>query len=470
MRAMQSPGLETRVTRRTLLLCAAALSCSALLAACQAQETAPGGAPVQTDRTPTPRPATPVIQTGQQLQLRWSMWAGTAAEVALWQELADDVTKAHPQIVVKLETTSFNDYWDKLQTQLASGTEADIIAMQSLRMPVFAVRKALRPLNEFISQDPDVDFDDFFPSIANGLSFRGNVYAFGYDVGPIILYYNKQRFDAARVPYPSSSEPMTWDEYLDICRSLTDEANGFYAFSSGATFDAFVPWLWSGGGDYMNPEENECTLDQPPAVNALTFYSSLFVSERVAAPITDLANPLWAIEVFYSGKIAMHANGPWQFVNIRKNANFDWDIAPLPAGPAGSITTAAGSGFGISANTKYPEEAWKALRVITSTESLSKLARAGRGYPARKSAVPAFKDPTVPPSHVDIVEKILSNEIGTARFYKTVTTWQEIAVMLQRDFPPVLLGQQTVQETITKIKPQFDELLKKHSELVKQGG
>lgn len=396
------------------------------------------------------------------------MWAGTAEEIALWQELADDVNRAYPNIAVKLETTSFNDYWDKLQTQLASGTEADIVAMQSLRMPVFAARKALRPLNEFIEQDPDIDFEDFFPSIANGLSFRDEVYAFGYDVGPIILYYNKQRFDAAGVPYPSSTEPINWDEFLEIAKRLTNADAGEYAFTSAPSFDAFVPWLWSNGGDYMSADESECTLDQQPAIDALSFHAGLFVTEKVGAPVTDLANPLWAIETFYSGKIAMHQDGPWQFVNIRKNANFDWDIAPLPAGSTGSVTWAAGSGFGISATTQYPEEAWKALRVITSTESLEKLARAGRGFPARKSAVPAFRNPSVPPEHVDIVEQILSNEIATARFYKTVTTWQEIVVMLQRDFVPVYLGQQTAEETVHKVKPQFDELLKKHLDLVQQ--
>ena len=86
----------------------------------------------------------------------------------------------------------------------------------------------------------------------------------------------------------------------------------------------------------------------------------------------------------------MHVDGPWQFINIRENSDFEWDVAPLPAGPAGSVTWAAGSGFGISNTTENPGAAWSALKTITSTRSLEKLVEAGRGYPARESAVSTF--------------------------------------------------------------------------------
>jgi hypothetical protein len=83
--------------------------------------------------------------------------------------------------------------------------------------------------------------------------------------------------------------------------------------------------------------------------------------------------------------------------------------------------------------------------------------------------VPAFVDPAQKPAAVDIVEQIVAEEIAKARFLKTTTTWQETEVMLTREFNPVFLGDQSVEETVAAVKEEFDELLEKHQELLEQG-
>ncbi|MDQ3539854.1 MAG: sugar ABC transporter substrate-binding protein [Chloroflexota bacterium] len=400
------------------------------------------------------------------VELRWSMWAATEAETAVWEDLAKDVNIAHPNITVKLETTSFGDYWDKLQTQLASGTEADIVAMQSLRMPVFAARDALQPLRPFIDADSEVNADDFFEPINNGLSFKDELFAFGYDLGPIMLFYNKDMFEAKGVEPPSATDPMTWEVFREKATALTDAGNGEYGYVIQPTFTSVIPWLWSGGGGYMNDDETESLLNSPESLEALTFIIGMITEDQIAAPITDLANTQFAREAFNSGKIGMTQDGPWQFVNTRKDASFAFDVAPLPAGPSGSVTWVAGSGFGISNSTENADAAWLALKVITSTESLMKTAAAGRGYPARQSAVPAFIDPTAPPENVAVVEGILANDMAQSRFLQTTTTWQETEVMLTQDFNPIFLGEQTVEEVVENVKPKFDDLLERHQELL----
>jgi len=112
-------------------------------------------------------------------------------------------------------------------------------------------------------------------------------------------------------------------------------------------------------------------------MEAMQFLSDLFLKDKVAAPITDLANPSFGLERFSSGKVAMHMDGPWQIVNIRSKADFDFDIAPIPSGKAGSIGWAAGSGFGISKATDKSDDVFKAISVITGPAALKSLTRAG---------------------------------------------------------------------------------------------
>ena len=82
--------------------------------------------------------------------------------------------------------------------------------------------------------------------------------------------------------------------------------------------------------------------------------------------------------------------------------------------------------------------------------------------------MPAFEDPGAPPPNDSIVQDILTNKIAEAKSFKTTTTWQETTVMLGRDFSPVFLGKQSVRDTVEKVKPQFDELLQEHQEILEK--
>lgn len=397
--------------------------------------------------------------------LRWSMWADSPAETKVWDALAQRVTEVHPNIKVNLETVSFTDYWDKLSTQLASGNEGDIVAMQALRMPGFAARGAMQSLQPFIGDDSDFNLDDFFTVIEQGLSFQEEVHALAYDLGPPLLYYNVDIFDAAGVPVPSSTEPMTWEQFRETASRLTNKEARQFGYVQNPTFDWMIPWLWSGGGGYMNVDKTECTLDSSQSIAALEFLVSL-LTEGVAAPITDLANSNFGYEQFSGGSIAMHLDGPWQVVNIRDSADFNFGIAPMPAGSAGSVGWVNGSGFGISNTTDHAQEAWQAVKVITSTESLKQLANAGRGYPARESAVVAFENQEGPPQDKDLVQKVLNEEVGEVRPYETTATWQETTIMLQRELIPILLGRKSVQNAVSEVVPKFNRLLEEHQNIV----
>ncbi|HWT25916.1 MAG TPA: sugar ABC transporter substrate-binding protein [Solirubrobacteraceae bacterium] len=402
--------------------------------------------------------------------LRWSMWSGSPEETQVWQDLADDVKAKYPNITVKLETTTFQTYWDKLQTQVASNTQADIIGMQAQRMPGFAARGALAPLQEQIDRNPSVNYQDFFPVIQDALSFEGQPHALAYDLGPPLLYYNRDLFKAARIPVPSSTEPMSWEEFRELAQRLTDAGSRQYGYAQDWGFDWIIPWIWSNGGDYMNEDASASTLDAPEAMEGMQFLSDLYRDE-IAAPVTDFADPTAGLNRFLSGRVAMHPNGPWQIVNLRANAKFNFDVAPIPAGSAGSIAWAAGSGFGVSSATDNADAAFNAISVITGEEALKSLTAAGRGYPARQSAVPIFEEER-PPAHAAIVEEVLNSEIARTetRPFRSTATWQETDVMLTQDLiPSVFLGDPSIEEAVRNVKPKFDALLTRAKDIESRG-
>lgn len=408
----------------------------------------------------------------QAVDLDWLMWPPGFGERGdqIWSEYAREVSKVHPDINVKVSLTgSFDNYWDKLQTQLASNTAPDIISIQGQRMPGFAARDTFQSLRPFIDEDPDFDFEDFFPAARQNLSFQEKAYGLSFNFGPLILYYNKDLFNNASVPDPDPTKPMTWERFREIAKEIARPGANQYGTSHGSAFTYSIPWIWSAGGDYMNAEETECTLDSAESVEALEFLVGLY-RDGIAAPITDLANINEAFEDFTSGQIGMYIDGPWLFGGLSDDAEFDWDVAPVPEGPAGSITYGDGSGFGISQSTESPEAAWKALKVILSVENQKELAKIGLGPPGRQDAFPTFVDTESAPENANVVEKLLAGELeAEAHSIRVTTTWQEMNVMLRREFSPLFLGKQSVQEVVDKVKPKFDAFLREHQKTLEAG-
>jgi ABC-type glycerol-3-phosphate transport system substrate-binding protein len=397
-------------------------------------------------------------QPPQKVTLRWFFWTGTPEEQKFWEGLAADASQTLPNIEVKFETVSFNDFWPKLQTLAAAGQVPCIVGLQSLRTATFVSRGVYVPLTDFIQADKDIKLDDFSKGIIGGLSYRGKLYALPYDFGPYLLYYNKTLFQKAGVPLPK--ENWTWNDFLTTAKAMTREVDGnqVHGFAAPNLFNRLVVWIWSNGGDYANADVTESLLTKAETVEAIQWYADLIHKYKVAPRISEPANLNWDREQFYGGRVAMYTDGPWNFVNVRSKLKDDWDITLLPRGKAGSIAWVAGSGFGISSNCKEKQEAYRVIKFLTSTESLSKLAKAGRGYPARVSAVPAFYRKDVPPAHQELIQK----QAETARPFKVNANWQETENFLNHDIlDRIVVANKPAAETIKAAEEKFQTILSK---------
>jgi multiple sugar transport system substrate-binding protein len=398
---------------------------------------------------------------GQKTVLRWFFWSGTEEERKFWEDLAADATRALPNVEVKFETDSFANFWPKLETLAAAGQVPCIVGLQSLRTATFVSRGVYAPLDDLTKADRDIKLSDFNKGIIDGLSYRGKLYALPYDFGPIILYYNKTLFQKAGVSFPK--EDWTWDDFLKTAKAMTREIDGKQVFGYAVLnmINRVVPWIWSHGGDYGNADLTKSTLGKVETVQAIQWYADLLTKHKVAPPISEPGNAQWDREQFYAGRAAMYIDGPWNFVNVRSKLKDDWDITLLPRGRAGAITWVAGSGFGISASCKQRQEAYQVVRFITSTESLSKLAKAGRGYPARASALPAFYRKDVPPAHQELVQK----QAATGRPFKVNADWQQTENFLNHDVLDVILFTNTpAADVIKATEERYQALLTKSAQ------
>ena len=462
----QASFVRQRFSRRAALRLIGAGAGLSLAAACSApaqpaqaptQPPAAAAKPAAAAATTAPQQA-PAAASGQKVSLRWFFWTGTEEEVQFWQGLAADAMQQVPNVDVKFETDTFANFWTRLPTMVASGSVPDLIGLQSLRTGSFASRNIYLPLDDLIAADKDVNIDDFNKGIRDGLSYKNKIYALSYDFGPYIMYYNRSYFDKAGVPIPK--DDWTWDDFIQTAKALTRDIDGtpVMGFAAQNTIDAMIPWIFSNGGDYVSADFTKSMLSQQETVDAMQWYVDLIYKHKVSAVVDDPGNANWGTDQFYGGRAAMYTTGPWNFVNARSKLKSVWDVAMLPRGKAGSVSQIAGSGFGLAAGTKFKNEAWQVLKYITSTEGLSKVAKAGRGYPGRVSALPSFYRTDVPPEH----QQIIATQAQAGKPYRTNSTWQEISDQLKRDLvdPIAVLGK-PVGETLKTAEPAYQALLDK---------
>jgi multiple sugar transport system substrate-binding protein/raffinose/stachyose/melibiose transport system substrate-binding protein len=388
------------------------------------------------------------VARAEQVKLTWFMWSGSTADVEAWKHVASLVTEKYPDIAVEFQTASWMDYWTKLPALAAAGQLPDIISLQSMRAP--GVADLMLPLDARIKAD-NFDIGAFDPSIIQGLQKNGHQFALPYDFGPWVMFYNYEWFTKAGVALPRSG--WTADDFVRAAKALTRDGK----FGTAVPVpDAFMAFATSSGAHFLN-DQGQPDLMNPGMKAAFASYVALATTEKVAPvyPSSGTISSLIANGRFTAGDIAMYVDGPWQLLNIRKKASFKVGVAPLPVRQAGSITLSAGSGFGIATTSRHPEEAWKAIQVLTGPDAERFLASAGRAFAARTAYQVYWYDTAA--KDVEGAHEALSAALKNARPYVTSPNWNTVASLFEQYAPVAFAGSQPpdkVLETIQSLATQ----------------
>lgn len=373
--------------------------------------------------------------------LDWIMWAGSDAETSAWQHVADQVHQKDPNITVKLKTAAWPDYWTKLPTVLAGNNAPCIVGLQMGYVPAFAT--SFPPLDSRLDK-AGIKLSDFDPSIIKSLSVAGKVLAIPYDYGPYIMFYNKDAFKAAGLTEPQNGWKLA--EFEADAKKLTSGTK--YGFAVNNAIDAMQQWAPTIAGVQAVTNDNKLDVDNPQIKKTLTWYAGLVNTEKVAPPLAA-TNTADAGATFLGGNSAMYVDGPWALINAKAQAKFDVGVVTLPAGDSGLKTTSGGSGFGLSSKCANPDQAMKAISIITGSESLNYLGSVGRAWPARPAEQASFY-PAAPAGSQATLEMAASNVLP----YKPTATWAQDGNNWASGVVPVINGDAPVAAFLTTVEGQ----------------
>jgi len=279
---------------------------------------------------------------------------------------------ANPDIQVQLEPVGSGDYYARILTQIAAGDPPDLLQIGDDAVPMFVDRGAFVPLDDFIAGEYPLDTGIYLPGMLSPGQWDGSQYLLPKDYSSLAVYYNKNLFDAAGVPYPQDG--WTWEEFVETAKALTVvDASGavtqWGAQLPAAWTTGFEAWVAQAGGRLISEDGTQFTgfMDSPEVAAAVQFYSDLYHVHKVAPPPADMNAFGGGNSEFDNGTAAMRIFGRWPQAGMRENPNINLGVVGLPAG-AERANVLFWGGFGISSLSENPEAAWRFLRFYVGAE------------------------------------------------------------------------------------------------------
>lgn len=330
-------------------------------------------------------------QSDDRIELRVLNWA-TDLEVLAEQRIADEFSSRHPEARVIVESI-VNNYSEKLATEIASGTPPDVFLLDSPQIPVFVERGLTLDLGHYAAR---VGYDPtrVFPEVLSVFDRNGHLYAFPKGFTPMVVYYNRSLFDDLEIPPPPQDE-WTWEEFLQTARSVTRDRDGdgttdIYAIDFPRRLFEWIPWVWSAGGDILDPRGISTVgyLDSEPTVETFEFLASL-ITRWHTSPVQFLrgGDPM-RLGRFYVGDQAMLHGGHWllpRLLQYNTRGDIELGIAPIPH-RAGAVpqNVLYASGWAVPANVTHKRLAVELAAFLGGEE-------AQRMRAAARLEIPAFQ-------------------------------------------------------------------------------
>lgn len=314
----------------------------------------------------------------------FSTW-GTATEVESFQRVIEHYNATrHPLHRVRLSHGEQNQYTERLIVQAAARNMPDVIHLDRKDLPLFVHRALFEDLSSYMGRDSGFHITDYLPALLPGCRIGDRYYAIPHNFSTMVLYYNKDHFDAEGMPYPDST--WTWETLLKASQRLTKTDRKGNIVRYGCMMTLIIQtFIYQNGGRILNAALDSCVVASPEAEGAVQYIVDL--SEKYRVSWSMLAQNLQWDDMFAGGRLSLIANGRWAAAwYMRSMPPGAVDVAPLPRGTfrrGGSVNHM----MAISSQSTKKDEAWEFLKYLVSDEGQRMINEDGANIPALRSLV-----------------------------------------------------------------------------------
>ena len=328
---------------------------------------------------------------------------GAATEKAIVNSLLAGFTRRYPTIKVKVAYN--HDYENTYGNVIFADSCADVFLVPDGAFSNWGATGKLYNIQGLIDSSSILsNLDDVFPTALTRYQLNaakragsGEQLALPKDIGPHVMYYNKDIFDELEIDYPTSERILSMTEATSLWQEIMVKSNNKYYGTVGLNVEGLV---WSAGGDFLDAERNAFPTDTEGLKTGYNYirdayykYTNDGLGIMPSSSIVGTKEPL----TIFTEKTAATLCGERSQVTALRSASFRWGVAYIPAfdtehdGIAKADQTKncySGSvGYGMFKNMpqSHFEAAWKFLEYVASEEGQEILSSTGYQIPIYKT-------------------------------------------------------------------------------------
>jgi len=282
----------------------------------------------------------------------------------------------HPNITINVTDIPEDSYVTKITTALAAGKPPDIGYMYENS---WMKAGRILPLDDVIAAD-HIDVSNYNQSAFSFCQLDGKTYCLGSYSGAIMLFYNKDLFDNAGLPYPSATQPMTVDQYAALAKQLTQPSSDLNKYVWGGYADVTTWWLdWR---DIFSPDGKtvEGYLNDAPTVHMYDVLANMI--KDGTSPSESNFSFFGKTDPLATGQMAMTIVDNITAIPELEKAGINWGAAPVPVEKVGDQPWVSSwtDGWGVFDGDPSHAQAAKEFVAFVGTEG-NKLREQAGGFP-----------------------------------------------------------------------------------------
>jgi raffinose/stachyose/melibiose transport system substrate-binding protein len=322
----------------------------------------------------------------------------------IWQGLADDFTKLHPNVTFKITVLENEIFKSKISTVIQSGKPPHIFrSWGGGVMNSFAEAGMLKDITDQYNNN----WDSKIGAGAVGVySYKGKIYGLPYNMGGVTLWYNKDLLK--KVGYDSF--PTTWQDLLELVKKLKAANITPIALGEGDKWPGHFWWVYlavriGGKPAFDKAYSGEGSFADETWVKAGQLLKELIALQPFQKGFLSAGYGSDQAALMGNGDAAMELMGQWAPA-VQNSASKDkkglpagvLGMASFPAveGGVGELTDVMGGGDGLVIGKDAPQAAIDFLKFITNVENEKMMTQSKLGIiPTAMGAESAITDPNL---------------------------------------------------------------------------
>lgn len=401
-----------------------------------------------------------------QVDLRMSWWGGNGRHQVTLKAI-EEFHKQNPNINVKSEYTGWDGHLSRLTTQIAGGTEPDVMQTNWNWLPIFS--KDGNGFYNLFKVSDYLDLTQFDPQELLTTTVNGKLNGIPISVTARVFYFNDASWKAAGLEYPK-----TWEELLAAGQVFKDKLGEQY-YPVVLEHQDTLALIRS----YMTQKYNNQIIDEEHKKFGYTDEQWVEFFQMYKKMVDSHVMPSSKYYASF-GKSNMYEMKPW--INGEWAGTYMWNStitkysdnlkppAKLELGSYPMLDGAKDAGLffkpaqmlSIGKSTKYPKESAMLINFLLNSKEGIEALGLERGVPLSKAAVTQLRDSGVIKDSDPAVSGLnlalaLPHEIKSSPYFDD----PQIVVLFQDAIQSIDYGKKSVEETATYFQRQGDRILKR---------